>query len=70
MLRIAEPKARRRDTVVFWYRMGSVHGLLGITEPKVRVCVGTVSGGTWITSDTKTWVELPMSCVQIFVHGH
>ena len=45
---------RHEGTAVFWYRTGSVHGLIGIAEPKVRACFGIASGGTWIASDTKT----------------
>ena len=45
---------RTEGTGVFWYRTGSVHGLNGIGEPKVRACFGIGAGGTWINSDTKT----------------
>ena len=45
---------RTKGTSVFWYRTGSVHGLNGIGELKVRVCFGIGPGGTWINSDTKT----------------
>ena len=45
---------RTKGTSVFWYRTGSVHGLNGIGELKVRACFGIGPGGTWINSDTKT----------------
>ena len=53
-----EESENHKGTTVFWYRAmyrtGSVHGLGGIGDIKVRSCFCIGPGGTWIGPDTKT----------------